>query len=102
MRDSVYDSLGTIVELAIIEKDEEKNKKQIEKIPELKLKSFRKHSTIFVEIIRNLFEHYRVIELISYKIEKVLNYFFSYFCDKNEEKSKVLTEISFFQINFYF
>ena len=89
MRDSVYDSLGSIVELEMIEKEEDNVKNPTEKYPELKFKNFSKHSNTFVEIIRNLFEHYKVIELISYKIEKVLNYFFSYFCEKTEEKSKV-------------
>ena len=76
--------------MEITEKEEENTKNPMEKIPELKFKSFNKNSGIFVEIIRSLFEHYRVIEIISYKIEKVLNYFLSYFCEKNEEKTKVV------------
>lgn len=99
LRDSVYDNLGAIVEIEMLDSDD-KNSDHQDKVPEIKFKNFSKHSNIFNEIIRDLFEHYRVIEIISHKIEKVLNYFLSCYCDKYEDKNKVFKFNG--HINFFF
>lgn len=59
------------------------------KTPEIKFKNFNKHFNTFIEIVRDLFEQYRVIEIISHKIEKILNYYLSTFCEASDEKNKV-------------
>lgn len=89
MRDTIYDSLEAIIEIEI-DNSETKNIDPKKKIPEIKFKNFNKYFNTFIEIIRDLFEQYRVIEIISYKIEKIFNYYLSTFCQTLDEKNKVI------------